>query len=94
MRAEEMRALAEDAQDSTVRAMMLRIAADYKRLAENADDRAGQDSIMFRVISPGDKTSDGARMPCPDRNEPYGRKRPDVDPDFVPVFDGDKGPVY
>jgi hypothetical protein len=31
-RAEEMRALAEDAEDATVRSMMLRIAADYDRL--------------------------------------------------------------
>jgi hypothetical protein len=52
MRAEAIRTLAEDAQDSKVRAMMLRIAADYDRLAKNADDRAAQDSIMFRVVSP------------------------------------------
>jgi hypothetical protein len=58
-----MRTLAEEAQDSTVRAMMLRIAADYERLAENADDRAAQDSIMFRVISPGNKTSDSDGRP-------------------------------
>ena len=32
--------------------MMLRIAADYDQLAKNADDRAAQDSIMFRVVSP------------------------------------------
>jgi hypothetical protein len=49
MRAEAMRTLAEDAHDSTVRAMMLRIALDYDRLAVNADDLAAQDSIMFRV---------------------------------------------
>jgi len=59
MRAEEMRTLAEDVQDSRVRAMMLRIAADYEWLAESADNRAAQDSIMFRVISPDDKTGDG-----------------------------------
>jgi hypothetical protein len=40
MRAEEMRTLAEEAIDSTVRAMMLRIAVDYDRLAESEDDRA------------------------------------------------------
>jgi hypothetical protein len=45
-----MRTLAEEAIDSTVRAMMRRIAADYDRLAESADDRAAQDSIMFRPI--------------------------------------------
>jgi hypothetical protein len=135
MRAEEMRTLAEDAHDSTVRAMMLRIAADYERLAENADDRAAQDSIMFRMISPDDKASDGvrrldgaqeivkcprcygarwvceahpnepwggdhskrcdgARMPCPDCNEPYEDERPDMDPDFVPAFDRDEGPIH
>jgi hypothetical protein len=49
MRAEKMRTLAEEAIDSTVRAMMLRIAADYDRLAESADDRAAHDSIMFQT---------------------------------------------
>ena len=49
IRAEKMRTLAEEADDSTVRAMMLRIAADYDRLAERADDRAGHDSIMFQT---------------------------------------------
>jgi hypothetical protein len=48
MRAEAMRTLAEDANDSTVRAMMLRIASEYDRLAESGDDRAAHDSIMFR----------------------------------------------
>jgi hypothetical protein len=62
MRAEAIRTLAEDAQDSKVRAMMLRIAADYDRLAGNADDRGAQDSIMFRVVSPDDKTSAGASV--------------------------------
>ena len=38
MRAEEMRTIAEENRDSTARAMMLRIAADYDRLAEPADD--------------------------------------------------------
>ena len=49
MRAEKMRTLAEEADDSTVPAMMLRIAADYDRLAERADDRATHDSIMFQT---------------------------------------------
>jgi hypothetical protein len=49
LRAEAMRTLAEEAIDSTVRAMMLRIAADYDRLAESANDRAAHDSIMFRT---------------------------------------------
>ena len=49
LRAEAMRTLAEEGNDSTVRAMMLRIAADYDRLAESADDRAAHDSIMFQT---------------------------------------------
>jgi hypothetical protein len=44
-----MRTLVEEADDSTVRAMMLRIAADYDRLAESAADRAAHDSIMFQT---------------------------------------------
>jgi hypothetical protein len=57
-----MRMLAEEANDLTVRAMMLRIAADYDKLARNADDRAAQDSIMFRLVGPDDKTSVGAAI--------------------------------
>ena len=49
MRAEEMRALAEEACDPMVRAMMLGIAADYDSYAEIADDRDGGGSIMFRT---------------------------------------------
>jgi hypothetical protein len=48
MRAEEMRALAEEARDPMVRAMMLGIAADYALFAEIADDGAAGGSIMFR----------------------------------------------
>jgi hypothetical protein len=61
MRAEAMRTLAEDAQDARVRAMMLRIAAHYNRLA-GADGRADQHSIMFRVANPDDKTSAAAAI--------------------------------
>jgi hypothetical protein len=49
MRAEKMLTLAEEADDPTVRAMMLRIAADYDRLAESSNDLAAHASIMFRT---------------------------------------------
>jgi hypothetical protein len=48
MRAEKMRALAEETHDPTVRAMMLRFAANYDRVAGQAADPAPQDSIMIR----------------------------------------------
>jgi hypothetical protein len=48
MRAEKMRTLAEEANDPTVRAMMLRFAASYDRVAGQAVDPVPQDSIMFR----------------------------------------------
>jgi hypothetical protein len=43
-----MRTLAEEAIDSTVRAMRLRIAADYDRLTESAGVPAAHASIMFQ----------------------------------------------
>lgn len=47
MRAEEMRRIAEETAEPAVRAMMLRIAADYDRLAKQAEERTsvGQSSI-------------------------------------------------
>jgi hypothetical protein len=54
MRAEEMRMLAEEANDPAVRAMMLRFAANYDRVAGEAANPAPRDSIMFRtaVVKP------------------------------------------
>jgi hypothetical protein len=49
MRAEEMRTLAEEANDPAVRAMMLRFAANYDRVAGEAANPAPRDSIMFRT---------------------------------------------
>ena len=39
-RSEEMRIMAEEMQDPTARAMMLRLSADYGRLAERAEEVA------------------------------------------------------
>jgi hypothetical protein len=60
LRAAAMRTLAAEAIDSTVRVMMLRIAADYDRLAESADDHAAHDSIMFRTAEVRTESSSAA----------------------------------
>ena len=51
MRAEEMRTLADDCVDPTARAMMLRIAADYDRLAKHADAKSSHDSLILRTAA-------------------------------------------
>jgi hypothetical protein len=49
MRAEEIRTLADDAEEATARAMMLRITADYDRLAKWAEDRSPGDESFPRA---------------------------------------------
>jgi hypothetical protein len=49
MRAEEIRTLADDAEEATARAMMLRIVADYDRLAKWAEDRSPGDESYARA---------------------------------------------
>jgi hypothetical protein len=51
MRADEMLTIAEETCDPTARTMMLRIAADYERLAKYADDSAALDSTMLRTAA-------------------------------------------
>jgi hypothetical protein len=58
MRGEQMRALADEAHDAAVRAMMLAIAADYDRLAECADD--GSFPAIDVAWSPAESVVDDA----------------------------------
>jgi hypothetical protein len=55
MRAEEMRTIVQETHDPKVKAMMLRIAADYDRLARYADDETAQDSMTLRVAADYDR---------------------------------------
>lgn len=62
MRAEEMRTLADDCRDRMVRLIMLRIAADYDRLAKHADGNSDtRDSMMIRMAADYDALADRAR---------------------------------
>jgi hypothetical protein len=72
MRAEKMRTLAEETDDPTVRAMMLRFAATYDRVAGQAADPAQQDSIMFRRADVKPESLSPADPGSAPRNAPAG----------------------
>jgi hypothetical protein len=62
MRAEEMRTLAEEANNPALRQMMLRLSADYDRFARRAGDRASEGSIMFRVAMRAESRPDAQAL--------------------------------
>jgi hypothetical protein len=66
-----MRTLAEETSDPTVRAMMLRFAAIYDRVAESADDHAAHDSIMFRTMEVSPESRPDAHL-APSGNASVG----------------------
>jgi hypothetical protein len=55
MRVEELRCMMEDALSEEAKAIMLRIAKDYDRLARLAEDAAAYDSLMVPAAADHDQ---------------------------------------